>query len=249
MVPPRGPPRRFCCGAAARAGERLQNKAGEVSPDPSYCAREACRRRNPPQTCSASPKRCSGCKRSPSGGRRPEPRCLLRSHRTRTPHGFALRWGRPGHLAARRARDSVEIVSGSLRRRHQYLHVHLSRRATLCQSALLSLRQAVKAVGSYAQGLSCLAESRQGGNRHPLLPARRKARATAVRGSVGSRRPVRQAGSASSPGGMPEAGKSGNHVPRVCQSIGRLLFGTVLWNTTRDATPPKPRVKSVGSRG
>ena len=70
MVPPRGPPRRFCCGAAARAGERLQNKAGEVSPDPSYCAREACRRRNPPQTFSAKSKRYSGFKRPFSGGRR-----------------------------------------------------------------------------------------------------------------------------------------------------------------------------------
>jgi hypothetical protein len=47
------------------------------------------------------------------------------------------------------------------------------------------LRQAVEAVGSYAQGLSCLAEPRQSGDRHPLLPARRKARATAVRGTVG----------------------------------------------------------------
>ena len=45
LSPPRGRVRWFCCGAAARAGERLQNKAGEVSPDPSYCAREACRRR------------------------------------------------------------------------------------------------------------------------------------------------------------------------------------------------------------
>ena len=50
LSPPRGRVRRFCSGAAARAGERLQNKAGEVSPDPSYCAREACRRRNPPQS-------------------------------------------------------------------------------------------------------------------------------------------------------------------------------------------------------
>ena len=49
LSPPRGRVRRFCSGAAARAGERLQNKAKEVSPDPSYSAREACRRRNPPQ--------------------------------------------------------------------------------------------------------------------------------------------------------------------------------------------------------
>ncbi len=50
VIPPGGSARWFSCGAAARAGERLENEAGEVSPDPSYCAREACRRRIPPQS-------------------------------------------------------------------------------------------------------------------------------------------------------------------------------------------------------
>ena len=58
--------------------------------------------------------------------------------------------GSPRHLAMQRARDSAEVVSRFMR--------HLSRRATLCLSALHSLRQAVEAVGHYAQGLSGLAD-------------------------------------------------------------------------------------------
>ena len=81
-------------------------------------------------------------------------------------------------------RKSSQVASDD---RPNLYNVHLVRRATPCQSALVTSRQAVEAVGSYAQGLSCLAESRQGGNRHPLLVACRKARATAVRGTVGSR--------------------------------------------------------------
>jgi len=58
--------------------------------------------------------------------------------------------GSPRHLAMQRARDSAEVVSRFMR--------HLSRRATLCLSALHSLRQAVETVGHYAQGLSGLAD-------------------------------------------------------------------------------------------
>ena len=90
---------------------------------------------------------------------------------------FAL--GSPRHFAMQSVKDSAVVVSFQVR--------HLSHRATPCLSALLPLRKAVGAVGSYAQGLSCLAESRRGGVRHPLLPARGKARATAVCGSSGSR--------------------------------------------------------------
>ena len=173
MVPPGGPPRWFCCGAAARAGERLQNKAGEVSPDPSYSAREACRRRNPPQT--SSP--CSSVIAHVQT-------VTLRAAGVQSPAVCSASVGRARGTGLLCAGVVPVILPCNLPGTPWYFFdhslasaSHFSRRAAPCQSALVSLRQAFEAVGSYAQRLSCLAESRSGGNRHPLLPARRKARA------------------------------------------------------------------------
>jgi len=109
MVPPRGPPRSFCCGAAARAGERLQNKAGEVSPDPSYSAREACRRRHPPQASLPMSGRSSVCPPSLKAAGVQEPRCPPGVHRTCGPRKL-VRTGVAGRSAALRQPPGSAVV-------------------------------------------------------------------------------------------------------------------------------------------
>ena len=138
MVPPRGPPRRFCCGAAARAGERLQNKAGEVSPDPSYSAREACRRRNPPQT--SSP--CSSVIAHVQT-------VTLRAAGVQSPAVCSASVGRARGTGLLCAGVVPVILPCNLPGTPWYFFdhslasaSHFSRRAAPCQSALVSLRQA-----------------------------------------------------------------------------------------------------------
>ena len=100
MVPPRGPPRSFCCGAGARGGERLQNKAGEVSPDPSYCAREACRRRIRPHTLPRVFHRCCTCKPYLHTAGLESPRRPLRVRRSRGLRELAPPLGSPLSVSA-----------------------------------------------------------------------------------------------------------------------------------------------------
>lgn len=139
----------FCCGTRLARVECLQ-KEGWGHPIPRFSrakpAAAASHHRARPSFHGA----CSACKPYPNAAGVKKPRCPLCFHRPRGLHRLARRWGRLCHLAMQRARDSVELVSFFVR--------HLSRRATLCLSALHPLRQAIKAVGHYAQGLSGLAD-------------------------------------------------------------------------------------------
>ena len=152
-------PAGFAAARGSRAGERLQNKAGEVSPDPSYCARESCRRRIPPQSVCASSNRVRRVHSvSVRAAGVPSPAVRFASIGRAVCAGLTRRWGRPGILLCNvpeTPRNSSQVPSDAVLSAYSW---HLSRRATPCLSALL-----------------------------PLRPACRKARATAVRGTVGSR--------------------------------------------------------------
>ena len=119
LWPLKGPALCFLLRRAARARSApAKRRRGAAAPsNPRFRARSL-----PPQSAAKrhrrSPTAVQHATGRSQGGRRPEPRCLLRSHRTHTRHRLALRWGRPAHVAQQPARNSAEIVSRYLKRRH-----------------------------------------------------------------------------------------------------------------------------------
>ena len=102
-------PLRFAAARRRARGSACKTRRGKFPPDPSYCAREACRRRNPPQSVIAQVQPLFHMPTVSQGGRRPEPRCPLRVHRTRGLRRLARTGVAARSAALRRPRGSAVV--------------------------------------------------------------------------------------------------------------------------------------------
>ena len=122
-VGPRGPGALlFTAARGSRALSACEKKAGGSAPSDPRVAREACRRRNPPESVMANVKslipRAQG--HSP-GGRVPDPRLLLRIHRARGLHRLDPTLGSCRSRRQTAARHSAEALE-QRRARHGWSH-------------------------------------------------------------------------------------------------------------------------------